>query len=178
MARPVRRLPLLLTIAAVALLVDLATKLWAVAELSDREPLRLAGGALYLRLARNSGAAFSLGTDFTVVITLVMLAVVAGIAYVSRRVRSAPWAVALGLILGGACGNLIDRLFRHPSPFKGAVIDFLSLFDPDGQVWPIFNIADMCIVTGGILAAVLAVLGRELDGRVDPDVREPEHVSS
>ncbi|WP_234356212.1 signal peptidase II [Blastococcus sp. Marseille-P5729] len=159
-----RRTILLLSIAAVILVVDLATKLWAVESLTGREPLRLAGGALYLTLARNTGAAFSLGTDFTVIITIIMLTVIAGILFISRKVRSTPWAWALGLILGGAAGNLIDRLFRHPGPFRGAVIDFFSVLDPYGQFFPIFNVADICIVCGGILAGLLAVLGLDIDG--------------
>lgn len=158
------RAGLLLTIAAVALLIDLATKLWAVESLSGREPIRLAGGALYLTLARNSGAAFSMGTEMTIVISCVVIAVVIGILVMARKVSWRPWAWALGLILGGALGNLVDRVFRHPGPLRGAVIDFLSLFDPYGQVWPIFNVADICVVTGGLLAGLLAVLGRELDG--------------
>lgn len=159
-----RRALLLGSIALVALLIDLGTKVWAVEALSGREPLRLLGGALYLTLARNNGAAFSLGTDFTVIITIVMITVVVGILLVARRVASTPWVWALGLILGGACGNLIDRLFRHPSPFRGAVIDFFSVADPYGGFFPIFNVADMCIVCGGILAALLALTGHELDG--------------
>jgi signal peptidase II len=159
-----RHVLLIGSIAAVVLLIDLGTKIWAVEALSGREPLRLAGGALYLTLARNSGAAFSLGTDFTVIITIVMMSVVTGILVVARKVASTPWAWALGLVLGGACGNLIDRLFRHPSPFRGAVIDFFSVLDPYGGFFPIFNVADMCIVCGGIFAALLALTGRELDG--------------
>ena len=138
--------------------------MWAVAELSGREPLRLAGGALYLTLARNSGAAFSLGTDFTVIITIVMITVITAILVIAPKVLATPWAWALGLILGGASGNLIDRLFRHPGPFKGAVIDFFSVLDPYGQFFPIFNVADAGVVCGGILAALLAILGREIDG--------------
>lgn len=151
------------------LAVDLATKLWAVAGLSGREPVELFGGALYLTLARNSGAAFSMGTDFTVIITIVMITVICGILVIARKVAATPWAWALGLILGGALGNLIDRLFRHPGPFRGAVIDFFSLFDPYGQVFAIFNVADMAIVGGGILAGLLAILGRELDGTTSKD---------
>lgn len=159
-----RRTVLLACIALVVLLVDLGTKIWAVAALSGREPLELAGGLLYLTLARNTGAAFSLGTDFTVIITVVMLVVIVGILFVARKVASKPWAWALGLVLGGACGNLVDRLFRHPSPFRGAVVDFFSVLDPYGGFFPIFNVADTGIVCGGILAALLALSGRELDG--------------
>lgn len=176
-----RRRLLLGTVALIGLLVDLGTKIWAVEALSGREPLRLAGGVLYLTLARNSGAAFSLGTDFTFVITIVMITVVIGLLVVARKVASKPWAWALGLVLGGACGNLVDRLFRHPSPFRGAVVDFFSVLDPYGGFFPIFNIADVCIVVGGALAALLALTGRELDGtrtgaRAEPDPTVDETV--
>ncbi|WP_228389479.1 signal peptidase II [Cumulibacter manganitolerans] len=172
-----RRTVLLFTIAAVALLIDVTTKIWAVHALSGREPLKLAGGAVYLTLARNSGAAFSMGTGITIVISCVVIVVAVGIAVVARKVRWAPWAWALGLILGGALGNLADRIFRHPAPLRGAVIDYLSLFDPYGQVWPIFNVADMCVVCGGILAGLLAIIGRELDGQRTSDDKA-ETVSS
>lgn len=176
----------LLGVAGIALVADLVSKLLAVGLLSDREPLRVLGGALYLTLARNTGAAFSMGSNMTVVFTAVMIVVIAVIAVVARRVRSVPWAIALGLIMGGASGNLVDRLFRHPAPLRGGVIDFLSVFDPWGRVWPIFNLADMCIVTGGALAIVLAVTGREIDGtrvtrrtaapdRPDDAPHRPEH---
>lgn len=159
-----RRAGLLATIALVVLALDLTSKIWAVSALSDREPLRLAGGALYLTLARNTGAAFSMGTNFTVVITCVMIAVIIGIVFVARKVLSSAWAWALGLVLGGAAGNLIDRLFREPGPFRGGVVDFFSVFDPYGGFFPIFNVADICIVGGGIFAALLAITGRDLDG--------------
>jgi signal peptidase II len=73
--------------------------------------------------------------------------------------------VGLGLILGGAAGNLGDRLFRSPGPLRGHVVDWLSLLAPDGSVWPVFNIADSAIVVGGALLVLLAALGRDYDGR-------------
>jgi signal peptidase II len=72
--------------------------------------------------------------------------------------------VALGLVLGGALGNLVDRIFRAPGPLQGHVVDVVSLFAPDGSVWPVFNLADSAIVTGGVLLVLLALTGRELDG--------------
>ena len=74
------------------------------------------------------------------------------------------WAVALGLILGGAFGNLVDRIFRDPGVFRGHVVDWISLFGPDGAHWPIFNLADSAIVCGAVLAAVLSLFGVSLDG--------------
>ncbi len=119
---------------------------------------------MYLQLLRNPGAAFSLATGYTWVLTLVAVAVVVVILRVARRLRSTGWAVALGLILGGALGNLVDRVFRAPGPLQGHVVDTVSLFAPDGRVWPVFNMADACIVSGGTLLVLLALLGRELDG--------------
>ena len=135
-----------------------------MARLEGRDPVELLGGAVYLVLVRNPGAAFSLATGYTWVLSLVAVAVVVVIARIARRLRSTGWAVALGLVLGGALGNLIDRIFRSPGPLQGHVVDVVSLFAPDGSVWPVFNLADSSIVTGGVLLVLLALTGRELDG--------------
>lgn len=160
-----RRRGLLLTVALTALASDVLTKIIVVATLSDRAPVELFGGLLYLTEARNTGAAFSFAPGFTVGFTIVAIVVVLLILRTSGRVRSTGWAVALGLILGGAAGNLSDRLFRSPGPLRGAVIDFLSVLDPYGGFYPIFNLADSSIVCGGVLAVVLALRGIDLDGR-------------
>jgi signal peptidase II len=161
---PRPRIALLAGIAALVLVVDALTKVVAVARLEGREPVELLGGAVYLVLVRNPGAAFSLATGYTWVLSLVAVAVVVVIVRISRRLRSTGWAVALGLVLGGALGNLVDRLFRTPGPLRGHVVDVVSLFAPDGSVWPVFNLADSCIVSGGVLLVLLALTGRELDG--------------
>ncbi|GAA4750889.1 signal peptidase II [Modestobacter marinus] len=163
------RARLLLVLAAVVLALDLATKLVVVATLSDREPLRLLGGALYLTEARNTGAAFSFAEGATVVFSLIALVVVVVIVRSARRMYSTGWAVTLGLVLGGALGNLIDRVFRDPGFLEGGVVDFISVFDPYGQVFPIFNIADSAIVCGGVLGALLAFRGIEFDGSRSSD---------
>lgn len=150
--------------AAVVLLADVATKHLALATLDNREPLRLLGGAVYLTLTRNSGAAFSLGSDYTWVFPLITTAVIGWIGWVARRLRSVPWAISLGLVLGGALGNLTDRIFRAPGPFLGHVVDMVSLFDPYGQVWPVFNLADSALVCGVALAILLELTGRQRDG--------------
>jgi signal peptidase II len=155
---------LLLGIAAAVLAVDLVSKLVVVATLSDRDPLRLLGGALYLTEARNTGAAFSFAEGATVLFTLIAAVVAVVIVRVSRRLFSTGWAVTLGLVLGGAVGNLVDRVFRDPGFLRGGVVDFISLFDPYGRVWPIFNVADSAIVCGGLLGALLAFRGVEFDG--------------
>ncbi|WP_407952063.1 signal peptidase II [Plantactinospora sonchi] len=150
--------------AVLAWLADLGTKHLALATLSDREPLRLLDGAVYLTLTRNSGAAFSLASDHTWVFPLVTAVVIGWIGWLAGRLRSLPWAIALGLVLGGAIGNLTDRIFRAPGTFVGHVVDMVSLFDPYGQVWPIFNLADSALVTGVCLAVLLELTGRQRDG--------------
>ena len=141
-------------------MADLVSKTIVVATLSDRAPVRLLGGLLTLRELRNSGAAFSIGTSVTVVFTLIALGVIVAILRTARRLRSVPWAVTLGLLLGGAAGNLGDRLFRSPGFLRGHVVDWIEL-----PHWPVFNVADSCIVCGGILAVLLAARGVPLDGR-------------
>jgi signal peptidase II len=101
----------------------------------------------------------------TMVFTLVALAVVLVIIRVAGRLRSLGWAVALGLVLGGALGNLSDRLIRDPGIFRGHVVDWISVFGPNGARYPIFNLADSGVVCGGVLAVVLVLRGIDLEGR-------------
>ena len=143
---------------------DIVSKSLVVANLRDGRTVRLLGGGIYLLQTRNSGAAWSVGTGATVVLTVVAVIVVAAILRFARRMRSIGWAVALGLILGGAVGNLLDRLFRAPSVGRGHVVDWISLFSDDGHVWPVFNLADSAIVCGAVTAAVVAILGIDIDG--------------
>jgi signal peptidase II len=163
-------------VAALVLAADVATKVAAVAALENRAPIELLGGSLYLVLVRNPGAAFSLATGYTWVLTLIAAGVVVAIVRIGRRLRSRGLAVALGLVLGGSLGNLGDRLFRTPGPLRGHVVDVVSLFAPDGSVWPVFNLADACIVTGSILVVVLIMRGRELNGGTQRP--EPEHAGA
>ncbi|WP_320067054.1 signal peptidase II [Micromonospora sp. RTGN7] len=159
-----RAVVILAAVALVAFLADLLTKHLALLGLSDREPVRLLGGAVYLSLTRNSGAAWSIGADHTWIFPLITLAVIGWICWMAVRLRSVPWAVSLGLVLGGALGNLVDRIFRAPGHFVGHVVDMISLFDPYGQVWPVFNLADSALVCGVVLAVVLELTGRQRDG--------------
>lgn len=166
-AHPPRRVAALVTMAALALGalgLDLLTKQLAINGLTGREPVRLLGGAVYLVLTRNSGAAFSLGNQHTYIFPIVTLGVVVGIMVLARRLASVPWAIAMGLILGGGLGNLMDRIFRAPGPFVGHVVDFISLFDDAGRVWPIFNVADSALFCGVICAIGLELAGRRRDG--------------
>lgn len=129
--------------------------MWAVARLTDHD-VRLLGGLVVLHEQRNPGAAFSIAGGATVLFTLVAAVVVVVVVRTSRRLASMPWAVALGLILGGALGNLVDRLLRDPGPLRGHVVDFIDLQWHGQSVWPVFNVADSAIVVGGVLAFVLS----------------------
>ncbi|WCN79962.1 signal peptidase II [Micromonospora sp. LH3U1] len=160
-----RAVAILAGVALVALLADLVTKHLALAALTDREPVRLLGGFVYLSLTRNSGAAWSIGADHTWIFPLITIGVVGWIVWMALRLRSLPWAISLGLVLGGALGNLVDRIFRAPGPFHGHVVDMISLFNPYGQVWPVFNLADSSLVCGVLLAVLLELTGRQRDGR-------------
>lgn len=161
-----RRVLLFALVADLVLTLDVVSKIVVVAQLPETHaPVRILGGALYLQQTRNSGAAFSLGTGFTVILTAVAIAVVVFIVRTAGRMRSTGWALALGLILGGALGNLSDRLFRDPGVLRGHVVDWISVFGPYDSHWPIFNLADSAIVCGAVLAAALAVFGVDIDGR-------------
>ncbi|WP_225992288.1 signal peptidase II [Actinomadura montaniterrae] len=150
---------MLIAVALAALAADIVSKTIVVATLQDRAPVRLLGGLLKLRETRNSGAAFSIGTGYTIVFTVIACGVVVAILRTARNLRSLPWAVCLGLLLGGAIGNLLDRLFRAPAPLKGHVVDWIEF-----PHYPVFNLADSAIVCGGILAVVLAARGLQIDG--------------
>lgn len=174
-ARPRRTIPILFAVAALALLLDAVSKLIVVATLSHHAPVRLPGGFLYLTLWRNPGAAFSIGESRTWLFTLIAAAVVVVILRVSRRLRSVPWACALGLLLAGALGNLGDRIFRSPGLFRGHVVDFLQFptFPVVHYDFPIFNLADSSIVVGGCLMVLLSFLGMQLDGtRHQPEQKD------
>ena len=150
--------------AGLAVVLDQVVKELSTNGLTEGEPLKILGGLVYLSLLRNSGAAFSLGSGYTWVFPLVTLAVVIWIGFMTRRLRSVPWAIALGLVLGGALGNLGDRLFRAPGPFQGHVVDMISVFGPYGEYFAVFNIADACLSVGVVLAVLLELMGRQRDG--------------
>jgi signal peptidase II len=151
--------------ALVAVGLDQWTKWLSTENLTESEPVRILGGLVYLSLLRNSGAAFSLGSSYTWVFPVITLAVIGWILFMASRLRSVPWAVALGLVLGGALGNLGDRLFRAPGPFQGHVVDMISLFAPYAEKFAVFNIADSCLSVGVALAVLLELTGRQRDGR-------------
>ncbi len=158
---PRRRIGLLLAVAAVALILDEVSKLLVVAHMvqGDR-PVDVIPGVLDLQLTRNPGAAFGFAAGATVIFTLVAVAVVGFIVRAARKLASTGWAWSLGLLLGGALGNLGDRIFRAPGPLKGHVVDWIHIHH-----WPVFNLADSAIVVGGVLAVLLSLRGITLDGR-------------
>jgi len=148
-----------LVTALIVLVADVVSKVIVVAKLSGRAPVTAIKHVLTLTLTRNAGAAFSIGPGATVLFTAVAVGVVIVIVRTARSLASRGWAIALGLLLGGALGNLTDRLFRAPGPLRGHVVDWLEL-----PHWPVFNLADSAIVAGGVLAVLLALRGFELDG--------------
>jgi signal peptidase II len=151
-------------VAAAVLVLDVASKLVVVATIAPGEDIRVLGGLLYLTQWRNVGAAFSFAEGATLLFSLVAVVVAVVIVRTARRLYSTGWAITLGLVLGGAVGNLLDRIFRDPGFLRGGVVDFLSVFAPDGRAFPVFNLADSAIVCGGILGALLALRGIEFDG--------------
>jgi signal peptidase II len=155
----VRLLALFAGVALAAYAVDVVSKIIAVDRLTDRSDVTVVGDLLVLHLVRNSGAAFSTGTGYTEVFTCVAIAAVVVVLYVARRVGSAGWAVALGLLLAGVAGNLTDRLVREPGPLRGHVIDFFML-----PHWPVFNVADMCIDAAAVLILIQVYRGVRVDG--------------
>ncbi|AYJ49982.1 signal peptidase II [Rhodococcus sp. P1Y] len=159
MAPRALRTRLLILIAFVVLAFDLVTKIAVVHWITPGRPVSIIGDVVTLRLVRNPGAAFSMATGMTWLLTIVAVCVVIGVIRIGRTLRSTPWALGLGLVLGGALGNLIDRFFRSPGPLQGHVVDFVSV-----GWWPVFNVADSSIVCGAILLVLLSLFGFEPNG--------------
>jgi signal peptidase II len=155
-----RRVGVLAAVAVFVLAADAISKALVVAHLREDQPVHLIGNVLMLWLTRNPGAAFSVGTGETAVFTVIAFGVIVYIARTARKLYSLGWAIALGLLLGGAMGNLSDRIFRAPGLFRGDVVDWIAVT----RFYPIFNLADSAIVCGGILTVILAMRGQHLDG--------------
>nr|WP_300145832.1 signal peptidase II [Propionicimonas sp.] len=150
----VRLRVLTLGIAVIGFCLDLLAKNIALATLDPTRPIPLLGGLVTLQLIRNPGAAFSMGENFTVVLTGVAIAALVGVlGWVLPRVRHIGWAVAIGFLLAGITGNLADRLFREPGPFRGHVVDFIQL-----PYFAIFNVADMFITAAAVLVIWLSMI--------------------
>ncbi|MEV4118801.1 signal peptidase II [Micromonospora sp. NPDC049645] len=159
-----------LLIAAVVLAADQLTKYWAEAALSDGQTVAILGDLLQLRLVYNPGAAFSIGAAYTWIFAVFAAAAVVAVTVVARRVGSRAWAVALGLVLGGATTHLLDRLFREPGFARGHVVDFI-----DYAGFFVGNVADIALVVGVGIVMLLNVRGVPLR---EPAGETHEQVSS
>jgi signal peptidase II len=165
-----RHLGLFALVAALGYAVDLVTKVLAVRHLVPGVERPLVGDLLTLYIARNPGAAFSTGTSYTLLLSLVAIAAAVAVLWNARRLRSTGWALGLGFLLAGILGNLTDRVFREPGVLRGHVVDFLQL-----PHWPIFNVADVCINIAAAFIIVQALRGISVDGRrTDRDKARPE----
>lgn len=172
-----RRLALwALLIAVLTLLADQATKVWALRSLTPGESIEVVGDLLRITLIRNAGAAFSIGGQATWLLTLVSVVILVVIVRSIRRLGHWGWTICLGLLLGGAVGNLLDRIFREPGVGRGHVIDFIDY----GGLF-VGNVADIAIVVAAVTVAVLAWRGIGLDGSLDenrPAATEDEPAGS
>lgn len=157
-----RSLLLVLLLALPLYALDLATKIWATERLAGQAPIEVVGTFFTLQYARNPGAAFSTGTEYTVLLTCVSIGAVLVVLWLLRRLASPGWGVALGFLLAGVSGNLTDRVFRDPGPFRGHVVDFLAF--PN---FPIFNVADICINVAAGVIILQAFRGIRVDGTRD-----------
>jgi signal peptidase II len=145
--------------AVFAYVFDQLTKLWVTSTMVEGERIPVLPPLLHWYYIRNSGAAFSIGENVTWIFTIIMAVVSIVILLQLRKLGSAWWALALGLLLGGALGNLTDRLFREPSFAMGHVVDFIQL--PN---FAIFNIADSAVVSSVVIICLLTLRGISLDG--------------
>ena len=158
-SRSARLVPLVVVLALVVLGLDQLTKWRAMETLVQGRRIDLVGSLLGLEIVFNPGAALSIATGMTWVLTLIAAVVVVVVARASRRLGSRLWAVAFGLLLGGALGNLVDRFFRPPGPARGHVVDFIAYGN-----WFVGNVADIAIVVAAVLVVLQTLRGVRLDG--------------
>lgn len=147
---------IVLGIGVVVLAIDQWAKWWAEHALAGKPPTQVLGEFLQFTFVRNPGGAFSIGTQYTWLFSVVATCVAITILFYARRVTSTWWLLALGLLVGGAVGNLVDRVIQPPGPGVGHVVDFLQL--PN---WPVFNVADMAVVGGASAIVILSLMGVE-----------------
>jgi signal peptidase II len=155
-----RLIVLFAAVAAFLYALDVVGKVWAVRHLTPGETVDLVGPYFGLHLTRNPGAAFSTGTAYTEILSVLSITAICVVLWVSRRLGSRLWAVGLGALLAGVAGNLTDRLFREPGFLHGHVVDYLRF-----PHWPIFNIADICINVAAAIIIIQALRGIGVDGR-------------
>ena len=158
--RRIWALTVMFCVAVIVLTADAISKQQALTRLPGHPPVRLLHGLLTLDLTFNAGAAFGVGTSYTAIIALIVCSVIVYIVRTARRLRSLAWTIALGLLLGGALGNLGDRLFRAPGPLRGQVVDWINL---PHFPWT-FNVADASVTCAAVMIAVLALRGVRIDG--------------
>jgi signal peptidase II len=161
-SRALRARRLFISIAISIFALDLASKNWAETYLQYREPVRVVGDFLKLSYSTNSGAAFSLFTDATLLLSSLKLVVFGFIIFYMRNLTNPLWGAALGALIGGVAGNLYDRAVRPPGAWQGEVIDWIVL--PN---WPTFNIADSAIVCAGIAMTILTMRNIQPKGSED-----------
>lgn len=164
---------LLLGIVGVVIGVDQLTKVWAESRLGDGEVIPVLGELLQLRLVYNPGAALSIANGQTWLITIFVIGISIAIIRLIPRLRSRWWLSAMGLVLAGGIGNLIDRLFRDPGFGRGEVIDFI-----DYAGFFVGNVADIAIVGGAAIAIVLALLDIGFDGQRGTSGSDEEAVAA
>lgn len=141
-------------VAVTVIVIDQLTKWWAVESLGDRDVEII--GSLQLNLVRNFGSAFSIGggSGWGALVSILGLVIIVGLLWFARSTSSRVATVALGLVIGGAIGNLIDRAARSDRGFMGGgVVDFVDL-----QWWPVFNVADAAVVVGVIMLVVVTLV--------------------
>lgn len=154
--------PRLLLFGAIVLLtvvVDQLTKRWAIKSLSDNEDVEVIGSFLRFTLHFNPGAAFGTGAGYTVLLSLVAIGVSIALIFLAKQLHDRVWTIGLALFLGGAVGNLIDRIFREPGFLKGHVVDFINY-----NGWFVGNVADIALTLAAIIVVVRSWQGIRLDG--------------
>ena len=154
------RLAVLFVTAVLVYAADVVTKIVAVSRLEHHRPVEVLGTFFRFDFTRNPGAAFSLGVGMTLVFSCISIGVIVAVLKTAKRLGSSAWATVFGLVLGGALGNLTDRIFRDPGFLRGHVVDFLHLTH-----WPIFNVADMAFTAAGVIVVLLVMRNIPLEGR-------------
>lgn len=154
-----RRVGLFAFVAIAVVVIDQLTKWWAVQQLAGRDPITLVGDLLSLRFVLNPGAALGTAAGYTIVLSVVAIAVTVALVVIAPRLRDVGWAVGLGLFLGGAVGNLIDRLFREPAFLEGHVVDFI-----DYAGFFVGNVADIALTVAAVVIIWRSWRGHRFDG--------------
>jgi signal peptidase II len=170
-----RALIVLACVAVAAIILDHLAKQWAIDTLLTRlqngeGPIQVIGSIVQLTYTENTGAAFSMGTGYTWIFSVIAIVVAIVILRTARKLGSIGWAIALGGLLGGLLGNLIDRLTREPGFGRGYVVDFIQF--PN---FPVFNVADSFITCSAVLMVVLTLFGIDYRGsRKGAEVTAPD----